>query len=65
MKLFVRPVWVSNMSYVLVWEFECDRHAESDKGQRTERSYPDIRAIFVCRNSEVVLLPWRQLVFSI
>lgn len=51
--------------HVLVWEFERDRRAESDGGQRTESSSPDIRAIFVCRNSEVVLLPWRQLVFSI
>lgn len=55
----------SNMSFVFVWECECDRRAESDEGQRTEGSQPDIGAIFVCRNSEVVLLPWRQLVFSI
>ena len=55
----------SNMSFVLVWEFESDRHTESGEGQRTEGSQPDIGAIFVCRNSEVVLLPWRQLVFSI
>lgn len=27
-----------NMSFVFVWEFECDRRAESDEGQRTGRS---------------------------
>lgn len=37
------------MSSVLGWEFERDGRAESDGGQRTERSSPDIRAIFVCR----------------
>lgn len=28
----------SNMGFVFVWEFECDRHTESDEGQRLERS---------------------------
>lgn len=27
-----------NMSLVFMWEFEYDRHTESDEGQRTERS---------------------------
>lgn len=60
-----RPLQIKRLS-VLVWEFERDGRAESDEGQRTVGgSSPDIRAIFVCRNSEVVPLPWRQLVFSI